>query len=299
MTAVTGIKPALGLAPGDSVQTNFIDIPGVRLAYDLSGHGDAVVFLHGGLLDRRQWDQQFKLFTETHLTIRYDLRSAGESVTTPTTEPFTHHEDLFHVLDALGVKRISLVGHSNYAIALDFTLAYPDMVEKLVLVSPGLRGYELRDPWVKIKFTEMMGCLGQRDLSGAVETFLRMWVDGPNRQPDHVDPHVRTRVREMATRAFSLSRLAPNAKGLEPPAIGRFSEVRVPTLVVLGNEDAADIHAIGKLIHDGIASSQLQWVNNAGHSLNMEKPDDFNSVVSDFLRQCDLRLTGGDSAQER
>lgn len=120
---------------------------------------------------------------------------------------------------------------------------------------------------------------------GAVESFLNMWVDGPNRVPDEVDPHVRTRVREMETRAFSLSRLAPNAKGLEPPAIGRFSEVKVPTLVILGDKDAPDIHAIGKSIHDGIANSQLKWISNAGHTLNMEQPDEFNHGITDFLRR--------------
>jgi 3-oxoadipate enol-lactonase len=95
------------------------------------------------------------------------VRSAGESETSPSTQPFTHHEDLRHFLSALNISRVSLVGHSNYAIALDFTIAYPDLVEKLiynlVLVSPGLRCYEFRDPWVGSKFTMMIGALQQRN----------------------------------------------------------------------------------------------------------------------------------------
>jgi 3-oxoadipate enol-lactonase len=42
--------------------TGFIDIPGVRLAHDMAGRGSPVVFLHGGLLDRRMWDGQFAFF---------------------------------------------------------------------------------------------------------------------------------------------------------------------------------------------------------------------------------------------
>lgn len=271
----------------DSVLTqnpSFVDVPGVRLAYDKSGLGAPVVFLHGGLLDRRQWEGQFEFFARKYCAIRYDMRSSGQSETSPSSEPFMHHEDLFHFLRALKIQHLSLVGLSNYAVALDFTIAYPTLVEKLVLVSPGLRGYEFHDPWVGTKFAAMMQSLGQQDLSGAVEVFLTMWVDGPYRTPGEVNPLLRERVREMVTHAFRLSRLAPNCKGLEPPAAGRLSEVHVPTLVVLGEHDAPDIHAIGHLIHEGVVGSRLVKIPGAGHTLVMEKPDEFNRVVEDFLR---------------
>jgi pimeloyl-ACP methyl ester carboxylesterase len=264
--------------------TNFVAISGVRLAYDMTGSGTPVVFLHGGLLDRRQWDGQFAFFARTRRTIRYDMRGAGESETTPSNEPFSHHEDLLHFLQALEVQRVSLVGLSNFAVALDFAIAWPQLVEKLVLVSPGLRGYEHRDPWVGAGFTAMMSALARQDLNGAVETFLTMWVDGPQRKPEDVDPLVRARCREMATGAFRSSRLAPNCKGLDPPAAGRLSEVRSPTLAVLGDKDAPDIHAIGHVIHEGVRGSHIAWIRDAGHTLPMEKPDEFNNIVEGFLR---------------
>jgi len=223
--------------------TNFADIPGVRFAYDMAGAGAPIIFMHGGLLDRRQWDDQFAFFAEEYRAIRYDMRSAGESETTPSSEPYTHHEDLLGFLQVLGIQRVSLVGLSNDAVALDFAIAYPWLVEKLVLVSPGLRGYEFRDPLVGTRFTAMMGALGRQDLSDAVEIFLTMWVDGPYRTPEEIDALVRERVRQMVTGAFRLSRLAPNCKELEPPAASRLSEVQAPTLVVLGDKDAPDIHA--------------------------------------------------------
>jgi pimeloyl-ACP methyl ester carboxylesterase len=174
---------------------------------------------------------------------------------------------------------------SNYAVALDFAIAHPTLVEKLVLVSPGLRGYEFRDPWIGTRFTAMTQALTKADLAGAVEVFLCMWVDGPHRKPTEVDAAVRERIREMATRALRLSRLAPNCKGLDPSAVGRLSEVRAPTLIVLGDRDAPDIHDIGRFIHEGIAGSQLAWVRNAGHMLVMETPQEFNRVAEEFLNR--------------
>ena len=264
--------------------TSFADVPGVRLAYDVAGSGAPVVFLHGGLVDRRLWDGQYAFFARTFRAIRYDMRSAGQSETTPSSEPFTHHEDLLRLLDALGTQRASLVGLSNYAVALDFTIAYPARVEKLVLVSLGLRGYEFRDPWVGNKFALMVEALRRGDLGGAVEVFLTMWVDGPYRKQDEVSSLVRERVREMVMHAFRMSRLAPNCKGLEPPAAGRLSEVQSPTLIVVGDKDALDIHSISQVIHDSVLGSKLVSISEAAHTLVMEKPEEFNRVVADFLR---------------
>jgi pimeloyl-ACP methyl ester carboxylesterase len=263
--------------------TRFAEIPGVRFAYDEDGSGVPLVFLHGGLLDRRQWDSQFGFFASDHRVIRYDMRSAGQSDTVPSNEPFTHHEDLFQLLRALNIDCASLVGHSNYGVALDFTIAYPKLVEKLVLVSPGLRGYEPHDPWIGNGFAALRSALGRGDLDGAVEVFLNMWVYGPYRTPAEVSPAVRDCAREMATRAFQMSRLAPNCKGLEPPAIGRFAEVQVPTLVVLGEKDARDIHAVGQLIQHGVVRARLAEVPDVGHTLIMEKPEEFNRLVEEFL----------------
>jgi len=260
-----------------------VEIPGVRIAYETSGVGPALVFLHGGLLDRHMWDDQFAYFAKSHQAIRYDMRSAGESRTVPTTEPFTHHEDLLRFLEVLQIGRLSLVGLSNYAIALDFTIAYPELVDKLVLVSPGLRGYDFRDPWIGTGFAAMMKALGEQDLSGAVEVFLTMWFDGPHRKPGEVSPVIREHMREMVTRSFRLSRLAPNAKGLEPPSIRRLAEVRVPTLIVLGDKDAPDIHAIGRLIHEEVQGSRLITITDAGHCVPMEKPIEFNLALEAFL----------------
>ena len=211
------------------------------------------------------------------------MRSAGQSETTPFTAPYTHHEDLYRLLQALAITRATLIGLSNHSVALDFAIAYSSSVEKLVLVSPGLRGYEFRDPWIATHFAAMLQALEQRNLSAAVEVFLTMWVDGPNRTPAQVDPGVRERVRRMVTHAFPMSRHAPNSRGLEPPAAGRLSGVTAPTLVVLGEKDAPDIHAIAELIREGVAGSRLTTIRDAAHTLVLERPSEFNRVVEQLL----------------
>ena len=130
----------------------------------------------------------------------------------------------------------------------------------------------------------MVEALGRKDLDSAAELFLTMWVDGPYRKPGDIHPEVRERVREMVTRSFGLSRLAPNVRGIDPPAIGRLSAVSAPTLIVLGDKDAPDILAIGRLIHRGVAGSQLVTLTDVGHSLPMERPMEFSRIVDGFLQ---------------
>ena len=175
------------------------------------------------------------------------------------------------MLHALNIQRASLVGLSGGArAAIDFAIAYPQQVQKLVLVSPGMSGYTFLDEWTHQRGQALIEALSQQDLASAVEVFLTMWTDGPYRIPEQVDTVVREHIREMVTHTLPLSSLAPNFKELEPPAVGRLSEIHAPTLVILGEKDTSDIHAIGNLLHEQVAGSELVMIPDVGHTLVME-----------------------------
>ena len=130
--------------------------------------------------------------------------------------------------------------------------------------------------------------LPQRHITPPVEPIFNGPVldttDGPYRTPEQVDSAVRERIRKMATHTFPLARLAPNFKELDPPAAGRLAEMHAPTLVVLGDKDTSDIHAIGKLLQEQVARTELVMMPDVGHTLVMEKPVEFNAAVDRFLR---------------
>jgi 3-oxoadipate enol-lactonase len=92
------------------------------------------------------WDEQIQFFAQQDRAIRYDMRCAGKSETFPSTEPYNHYQDLYHFLHALTVQRATLVGLSLGArVAIDFSIAYPELVQRLVVVSPSISGYEFVD----------------------------------------------------------------------------------------------------------------------------------------------------------
>jgi 3-oxoadipate enol-lactonase len=268
-----------------AVTHGFVELPGARLYYEMAGEGESLVLLHGGFLDGGMWDEQFPFFAQHFQVLRYDRRCAGKSETAPSTEAFTHHQDLYHLLHALDIRRVTLVGLSEGGrIAIDFSIAYPELVHKLVVVSPAVSGFTYQDEWTLKHGEAMAQALKERDLAGAVEEFLIMWADGPSRTPEQVDPDVRERMRAMVTHAFPLSRLAPNVQYLDPPAVGRLSEIHVPTLVVVGEQDTSDVHAIGKLLQEQVAGAEVVMMANVAHTLVMEKPDELNALVARFLR---------------
>jgi pimeloyl-ACP methyl ester carboxylesterase len=114
-----------------------------------------------------------------------------------------------------------------------------------------------------------------------------MWLAGPRRSLDAIDPSVRERVAEMQRDAFVLQEGHDDLRvvRLDPPPSQRLGEVRVPTLIVTGDEDVRDIHDIADKLHAEIPGAQRATIADAAHLPNLERPEEFNRIVLDFLAE--------------
>lgn len=254
------------------------------LAHDVEGEGRTVLLLHEGIADRRMWDDQVEPLAEAGFrVVRCDLRGFGESELVPG--PFSNLADVEELLEHLGAESILLVGGSYGArVALEYTLSHSGQVDALVLMGPGLRDME-RTPAVEQSWKEETELFEAGDIDGAVEVNLRTWVDGPSRTPDQVDPGVRERVRVMQRRAFELD--LPDAgpeEPFDPPASARLGEVRCPTLVLVGELDQSAILKVADRLEAGIPGSRKVVIEGTAHAPSMERPDEFNRLVLDFLQ---------------
>jgi pimeloyl-ACP methyl ester carboxylesterase len=271
--------------------TGAADIGGTRLAYEMAGSGPALVLVHEGICDMRMWDPQVEpLVAAGRRVVRYDLRGYGSSTLPPGR--FSHVGDLRGLLDALEIHSAAVVGVSvGGRIALELALVQPELVEALVLVGAGLRDWDW-SPEVR-KFGEQEEALLDRgDVDAAVELNLRTWVDGPERAPSEVDHAVRERVREMQRRAFDIDLAAyeqdppPGPEDpLDPPATARLAELSAPTLVLVGEKDQPDILRIADVLADGIPTARKVVIPDTAHVPSMEKPDEFNRLLLDFLNE--------------
>src|SRR5581483_1080169 len=269
-------------------QSGFAEVNGTRLYYEMAGTGHPLVLIHGGLVNRRLWDEQFPVFAQHYQAIRFDIRGFGDSAPpTPETPPYFLEEDIRSLLRFLGVEKTFVMGLSmGGALAINFTLMYPEMVEALIPVAMGLGGYEAPVEDKEIERWQQVGEAAQSgNIAQAVEITLRVWTDGPGRTPDQVNPAVREKVRAMTTHNFELPEddNATQPQEPEPPAISRLAEIHVPTLIILGDQDVPSILKIADILEKGIPGATKVVIPDTAHHLPMEKPEEFNRVVLDFL----------------
>jgi pimeloyl-ACP methyl ester carboxylesterase len=271
------------------IDNGIVPIDEGELFYETAGSGPAVVLLHGGMLDQHMWDEQFTWLVNSGLrAIRYDARGHGLSST--VTGDFAHHDDLCALLDALDVPSAVLVGLSHGArVALDTALAHPGRVTALALASPGISGRAFTDPFVLAHIKEQVAAIGAPD--GAeryVEHFLRIWVDGPHREPSAVHPGFRERMRASAAANVEVHADGMGAgMPLEVGAADRLGEVRVPTVVFDGDLDSRDISANAHAIALAVPGSRRVRIPGAAHMVNLENTPLFDHELHAFLSSLD------------
>jgi 3-oxoadipate enol-lactonase len=258
----------------------------VSLYAEVAGEGPAVALVHAGICDSGMWDPQWESWSRSSRLLRVDLRGFGRTPLQPG--PFAHARDLIEELERHELRPVALVGVSGGGrVALEVALARPDLVSALVLVGSGLPGHAWSDE-VRAGWAEEEAAFEAGDLDRAVELNLRTWVDGPRRRPEDVDPDMRGRVGEMQRRVFELQQAfgqEPDEELLVEDLAARLPEISAPTLVVVGDEDQPDIHAIAERLASEIPGARLERIPRAGHVPNMERPREFDELVFPFLQE--------------
>lgn len=267
----------------DTAGTLRLDINGASLHVETTGTGDPIVLVHAGIADARMWDPTVPAFTTDHRVIRYDMRGYGRSTIPPL--PFAHHDDLAALFDALELGPSIVIGASyGGEVAASFAIEHPELVRGLILVNTlaGMRepSEQLRAGWRAVN-----EAMDRGDVPGAVEIETRMWVDGPHREPDEVEPALREEVTAMNAKIFArIDEVeAATERELDPPVVDRLSEIAAPTMIVVGMLDQPDAVDSADTLAGGILDASVVTIPDAAHLPSMERPEVFNRTVRQFL----------------
>jgi 3-oxoadipate enol-lactonase len=232
------------------------------------------MLIHGAVLDRRMWDAEAAALAPRFRVVRYDLRGLGRSA--DISGPFSALDDLGAVLDAVGVRRAHLVGLSlGSRVALDFAIAHPEGVDRLVLAGPFPSCAVLteRPPFID----SLMAAAQRGDVERAAAVVAESDVMA-------APPEKQAWVRGIVLSNARMFRQSPTAeRPLQPPSLGRLAEVRVPTLIVVGSRDSRDAQLAADTLSRGIRGAQRVTVQGAGHLVNIWEPRQFAEVVTRFL----------------
>jgi pimeloyl-ACP methyl ester carboxylesterase len=261
------------------VTAGFAEVNGVKLYYEVEGEGKAVVLIHAGKLDRRMWDDQFDLYAKHYKVIRYDVRGYGKSEI--PQKPYSDSEDLHGLMKFLNVSKASLIGLSmGGKIAIDFALEHPEMVKALIPVASDLSGFAWSSENIMQGYQKIIMTARDESESQAVE----LWLKFPLFAPAMENPTVGDKVRKIVEENSHVFLLNPLIRRqIKPPAVERLSEIAVPTLIIVGDRDVPDIMAIADTLEKNIAGAKKVVIPGSGHLVNLEKSEEFNRIVLDFL----------------
>lgn len=256
-------------------------VNGIELAYDDTGRGPALVLLHAGIADRRMWDDVTPMLAESHRVIAPDLRGFGE---TPLPDgPFGYAADVAGLLEGLGVERACLVGVSlGGHVALDLTLARPELVDRLVLVGAGIDGWE-HEPPLRAIWAEEEAAFERGELDEVAWINVRAWLDGPARREGDVPAALRRRVFEMQRAALDHENPAATCGWLTRSRRERLGEVTAPTLVLVGALDQRDFRRIAQFLAQTIPGAAFEELPGVAHLPPLERPEAFARTALAFL----------------
>lgn len=255
----------------------YFDTHGTQIYYEDHGNGEPIVFAHGAGGNHLSWWQQIPHFAKNYRCITYDHRSFGKSTHQSGDHRALFPKDLEDLLNHLKIERAFLIAQSMGGFScLPFAVKHPERVIKLVMadtfggIAEGKLLDEIRefrknniDPLTK---KEIRRPLGSRFLEqNASGTFLYQEISALNPPRDP-----------------AMAQIPEAGDGIMEKDLASF---RVPTLYIVGEEDALVSPKIIDMAHRITPGSKIEIVPDAGHSVYFEKPELFNSIVSKFFLQ--------------
>ena len=266
---------------------------GARLFYEEVGGGYPLVFVHEFAADHRDWETQLRWFARSYRCIAFNARGYPPSDVPERDEDYgeTHAiGDIAAVLRHLGIGRAHIVGLSMGAYAtLRFGLQHPEMASALIVAGCGSGApYGERQAFRTASETEARRFLTEG--SGVVAQSIgvaptrvqlqnkdpRGWADFVQRLSEHSNVGSALTLRNYQALRASLFDFKAD-----------FGRMRVPTLLVVGDEDEACLDT-NIFLKRAIPSAGLWILPNTGHAVNLEEPALFNRIVTDFLGAVEL-----------
>jgi 3-oxoadipate enol-lactonase len=243
---------------------------------EVTGHGRPLVLTHDAFLHRESWDAQFESLSSSYRVVRWDRRGYGRS--DEPRAPYASDDDLARVVASLTEPPAVLIGCSNGGLlSLQCALNHPELVAALVLVGPIVSG---------LGFTEHFTSRGGRRAGGVLTTAeeIEYWS---STDPWFIAPaNSGARGRLRALLSANPNNLQPKEhleRAFESPALARLGQIAVPTLIIAGEHDIADVHAHCGAIEAAIPGARRLVLPNSGHLPHFEVPSEFNPAVLGFL----------------
>ena len=262
----------------------FLDINGTKLFYQVEGSGsETIVFSHGLLWSHRMFEKQVNFLKANYRVIAYDHRGQGQSEFKEPLDMDTLTEDAAKLIQELCSGAVHFVGLSMGGfVGMRLAARYPKLVKSLILLETSANAEPVEN---HPKYKTLNGLVKWLGVIGPIANqvmpimFAESWLRNPENKKE-----IQRWKGELTKNRKSITKAVEGVifrKGIED----ELSDIVCPTLVIVGDEDVATKPEKAKFIQMNINNSVLNCVLGAGHSSCIEKPDEVNRLISDWLNQ--------------
>jgi 3-oxoadipate enol-lactonase len=255
-------------------------VNGTQIHYEEKGAGYPVVLVHGLGFDRRMWEHQVETLSRSYRTINVDLRGHGGSASPDMVYDLDMMtEDVYQVMGRLGIGQAHLVGLSmGGMIIMRMALAHTEAVRSLALLDTSAAP-EMPD---RAPAYELMAQTARQEgMENLVDPMMAIFFSA-NFLRDQPEQAKRERERLLKLDRIGVSSAA-YAVTRRKDITDRLREIKVPTLVIVGELDSATPVEKSRAIEAAIPGSRLKIIPGTGHMSPIEKPAEVTRLIVDFL----------------
>lgn len=259
-----------------------VTIGDATLSVENCGNGPVLLLVHGFPLDHQMWRHQVDDLSRDFRVLVPDLRGFGQSTVSPGVMTMQRHaDDLVALLDALHIAQpVTVCGLSMGGyIAFAFALHHRDRLAKLILCDTRAAADSPEAAKVRLENAQKVLAEGPQALVDGM--MPKLFAEATCReQPDIVKA---TRKVMLDTKPEGIA-AALRGMAERPDVTGRLPEIDVPTLVVCGEHDVIAPVAEMRSIAAALPQGQFLFVAGAGHMAPLEKPEEVNAAIREFLQ---------------
>ena len=258
----------------------FLQIDDSKIYYESYGQGEPIIFIHAGVTDSRMWKYQINDLSQNFNVILFDQRGFGKSST--PTKNYNPIQDILTLMDSCQIKNANIVGISLGALqAIDLAIEYPERVKTLIISGASFPDWQLFNDILN-KHIEFTQYVIENGPDSAVNRMLTdpFWRESiPNEKYKDSRKLFEQILRENKN-SFTVNwQLRELPVGLAD----RLGQVNCPVLIFKPENEMESIKPIFDTIVNKVANIKVAEIANTSHLLNMEKPDEFNNAIINFL----------------
>ncbi len=257
--------------------TRSAQVNGAELSYHDEGRGEPIVLAHAFPLSSAMWEEQIDALATRFRVIAPDMRGFGNSARGQGIASLDQAaDDLAGLIGALELPKVTLVGLSMGGyIAFALLRRHPELVARLVLAdtragADSAEGRQSREASAQLAETQGAAAVAEQLLPKLLSAAA----------PAGVRDEARKII--LANDPAGIA-AAQRAMAARPDSSEQLAGIAIPTLIIVGGDDALTPPSEAEAMHRAIAGSRLVTLEGAGHLANLEAPDAFSAAIEEFV----------------